>query len=200
MSSLWLSLSLLAALASDPPRPAPPPAAAVPHTVTVHLADPEHVAPFGLEGVEAEAERLFAPLGVRLDGATQNEAAVQVILLAADRSQGGLKPQVMGAVSRSVQNPAVVWILVPSVRRALGGTSEQWPSLPNALVARALGRILAHEIVHLIAPELPHAQSGLMGPTLGRAQLLGERQALDPALGPTVRQRLASGRLRPPIA
>ena len=68
------------------------------------------------------------------------------------------------------------------------------------MVARAVGRILAHELVHLIAPDLPHARSGLMGASVGRAQLLGNGVGLDPALGPTVRQRLAAGRLRSPIA
>jgi hypothetical protein len=194
MGTLWWSLSLVAALAAPPPRPA----SAAP-IVTVHFADPEHVAPCGLEGVAAEAERLFAPLGVQLTGAAQNDAAVQVILLAADRSHGGLRPQAMGAVARSAHDPAVIWIVVPSVRRALGGSAEQWPTLPGPMLARALGRILAHEIVHLIAPDLPHADSGLMRASLGRALLLGEGEKLDPELGPTVRGRLAAGRLRPPV-
>jgi hypothetical protein len=199
VGSLWLTFTLLAALGATPPRAA---ASALPLTLSLRLVDPEGVAPFDLAAVHAEAERLFAPLGVRLTaaGAGSDPDAVQVILLGADRSRGGLRAEAMGAVARDPERPPVVWIVAPSVRRALGGTPQQWPSLPAPLLARAVGRILAHELVHLIAPDLPHAAEGLMRASMGRSQLLEEGLGLDPALGPTLRGRLAAGRLRPPLA
>ena len=35
-----------------------------------------------------------------------------------------------------------------------------------------LGRVPVHEVVHAIAPELPHDRDGLMAPRLGRTALL----------------------------
>jgi hypothetical protein len=198
MGSLWLPLTFLAALAATPPPMAPP--LPLPPTIGVNLVDPEGATPFPLEGVQAEVERLFAPLGVRVVRGGADDGSVQVVVLGSDRSRGGLNPRAMGSVARNPQLSPVVWIVAPNVRRTLGGTPQRWPVLPVALLARALGRIVAHEIVHLIAPDLPHAESGLMSVSLGRAQLLRDGVALDPALGSTVRGRLATGRLRPPPA
>ena len=195
MGSLWWSLTIVAGLAGPAPAPR-----VLPLAVSLHLVDPEGVAPFALEGAYAEVERLFAPLGVRVTAGGDADGSIQVIMLAADRSRGGLHEEAMGAVARDPRQPAAVWIVLPNVQRALGGTPGQWPALRQTLLSRAVGRILAHELIHLIAPDLPHAGSGLMRASVGRALLLGEEVGLDPALGPTVRQRLAAGRLRPPLA
>jgi hypothetical protein len=199
MGSLWFSLLILSGLSAEPARPLA--LDAIPLTLALRFSDPEGVVPFPQEGVRAEVERLFAPLGVRVVPGEDHDAPVQVVMLAADRSRGGLPAEAMGAVSRDPSTPPVVWVLLPNVRRTLGGSPEQWPSMPGVLLARAVGRIVAHELIHLIAPDLPHAGSGLMHASLGRAQLLQGEVAIDPALGPTVRRRLATGRLRrPPIA
>ena len=44
---------------------------------------------------------------------------------------------------------------------------------------RALGRVVAHELVHAIAPLEPHADRGLMQASLNRAVLTGPRLAID---------------------
>ena len=199
MGSPWSSLVMFAALFAPPPARTTA-VDAVPLTLALRFSDPESEAAFPLEGVRAEVERLFSALGVRVVPGGETDEPVQVVMLAADRSRGGLPAEAMGAVARNPNAVPVVWILLPNVRTALGGTSRQWPSLPPVLIARAVGRVLAHELVHLIAPDLPHAEGGLMKASLGRSQLLNESEVLDPALGPTVRHRLARGRLRRPRA
>ena len=49
---------------------------------------------------------------------------------------------------------------------------------PTALLARALARVAAHEILHLLAAA--HASLGLMKGSLGRADLTSGRVTLDP--------------------
>jgi hypothetical protein len=39
--------------------------------------------------------------------------------------------------------------------------------------------VVAHEIVHVVAPELPHATQGLLSATLDRYQLVYQRLRLD---------------------
>jgi hypothetical protein len=197
MGTLGATLAIFVALAAPPPARMAT-ADAVPLTLALRFSDPESAAPFPLEGVRAEVERLFSALGVRIVPGGETDEPVQVVMLAADRSRGGLPGDAMGAVARDPGAVPVVWILLPNVRTTLGGTTRHWPGLSPVLIARAVGRVLAHELVHLIAPDLPHADSGLMKASLGRSQLLNETVVLDPALGPTVRHRLARGRLRRP--
>jgi hypothetical protein len=58
-------------------------------------------------------------------------------------------------------------------------------------VARALARVAAHEIVHAIAPDVPHAAHGLMRHSLDRSFLVGSRATIDPRCAAAFRARLA---------
>jgi hypothetical protein len=196
MRALWLAWMTMgpSMMATAPTAPAWAQEAAP--VLVLRISDPERQAPFSLHGVHAEVQRLFAPLGVRvlLDGEpdTEGQTSVQVILLSRDRSHGGVHADTMGAVQRSEGSNSAVWILLSNVHYALGGSREHQALLPVELVARAVGRVLAHELVHLIMPEMPHASTGLMQPRLGRAFLLKDELRLDPALSSVLRTRLAS--------
>ena len=48
------------------------------------------------------------------------------------------------------------------------------------MLARALARVVAHEIVHSVAPEAPHSQSGLMQQKLTKAHLTAPHLRLSP--------------------
>jgi hypothetical protein len=76
--------------------------------------------------------------------------------------------------------PPIVWIHTPSVARVLGLRAE---SLRNSFFAErslgvALGRVVAHELVHALAPEVPHG-TGLMAPGLRPQALLGPPLVFD---------------------
>lgn len=203
MRALWLSCLALGSLAA-----AAPPRAAAQEAVTpvlvLRIVDPERCAPFSPHGVHAEVQRLFAPLGVRvaLEGEAdgEEETPIQVVLLSRDRSRGGVHADAMGMVQRAEGSHSAVWILMANVRYALGGSREQRPLLSTEMEARAVGRVLAHELVHLIAPELPHASSGLMQARLGRSFLLRNELRLDPALSSFLRNRLAARAKRAPTS
>jgi hypothetical protein len=46
----------------------------------------------------------------------------------------------------------------------------------------ALGRVLTHELVHVLLPSLPHARSGLMARRVGRATLVDDPTPALPSL------------------
>src|SRR5262245_22072727 len=160
MRALWLAWMTMGPLLT---APAPPTWAQEAAPVLVlRISDPERKASFSIHGVQAEVQRLFAPLGVRvvLDGEadSEGETPVQVILISRDRSRGGVHSDTMGAVQRSEGSNSAVWIVLSSVNYALTGSRERQVLLPLDLQARAVGRVLAHELVHLILPEMPHAK------------------------------------------
>jgi hypothetical protein len=59
-------------------------------------------------------------------------------------------------------------------------------------LAKALGRVVVHELVHRIAPELPHARSGLMREDLGASFLTRRSVSLDEASAAAVLSALRS--------
>jgi hypothetical protein len=202
MRALWFSWVALGSLAAPPQGTSAQ--EAVPAVLVLRIADPEQAASFSLHGVTAEVQRLFAPLGVRvvLEGEDEglSELPIQVVLLTRDRSRGGMNSDTMGAVQRAEGSNSAVWILLSNVHYALGGSKQRQAGVPMEMVARAVGRVLAHELVHLIAPELPHASSGLMSARVGRGLLLREDLKLDPFLGSLLRNRLATRLKRTPAS
>ena len=169
-----------------------------PLRLTIHWSDPEGQFPFALAGLAREAGALFAPLGIALDWASADSTRVgpghvQVVLLAHDRSNGRMGSRAMACVQSGVRSQPTTWILVPRVRASLGLPTE--PRLGEGpLLARALARVMAHELVHLIAPALPHANGGLMNASLGRDFLARlATPAIDAALAHAIRSAFAPG-------
>ena len=74
-------------------------------------------------------------------------------------------PLILGATSTRHPLASVVWVRVPNVRAALGisGTRSVLglTLVERRMLAVALGRVIAHEVVHARVPSLPHG-SGLM--------------------------------------
>jgi hypothetical protein len=155
--------------------------------VRVEWVDPAGALPCPFDAVASEVSRLLDPLDVRLRwraaADAMDAAAVehQVVLLAGDRSRS--LGDVMG-VTHMEGGRGMIWIVLPTVERILYIP----PARPEAmggddarLLARALGRVVAHELVHALAPGLRHARKGLMSGRLGRSALVGDSLSLDPS-------------------
>jgi hypothetical protein len=74
-----------------------------------------------------------------------------------------------------------IFVFYPGVRRTLGHSDSQLSPRHVAELSRALARIVAHEVVHVLAPESGHADSGLMSGRLTREALLADSIDLDGA-------------------
>jgi len=173
-------------------RPGAPPAG-----MAVKWYDPSRALPFGHEALAGEVQSVLAPAGLELAweaaGPDMSDAgdALRVILLAAEQAGPS---DVMGSVQRRGAS-RTAWISLPGVERTLGLPERRRAPRPpgsDRLLAQAVARVIAHELVHLLAPDLPHTRGGLMAPRLGRPFLTAEHVALSPAVAAAVRSA-ASG-------
>jgi hypothetical protein len=141
----------------------------------------------GLEGVaHEEARSLLARMGASVawrreePGPTARPGEVRIILL--DRAAGTAKTPILGATPPTFEVAPFVWVHMPNVRAAIGlpprgGTAVMEPAVRRAL-GIAVGRVIVHEVVHAIAPAVPHGK-GLMSASLSRAQLTASSLAIE---------------------
>jgi hypothetical protein len=92
---------------------------------------------------------------------------IPVILLA--EAPGRLRSQldVLGLIPKN--QPPAIWVFVKHVRRAIASSADA----DDRQLAVAIGRVVAHEMVHSLAPGLGHTKGGLMKYSLDREALVG---------------------------
>jgi hypothetical protein len=151
--------------------------------VTVAWIDPEgSLTDAGDAAMVEEVEAVFGSIGIETEVVSaapgQPIAAgdgMVVPVVARRRQPSSVRPdRVMGLVLRDHVAPSPAWIFMDNVRATLGGGATAGE------LGRAVGRVVAHEVIHALAPSHPHASGGLMAPTLGRLGLLGRRRPPDP--------------------
>ncbi len=156
----------------------------------------------GLEPVAlAEVERLLRSGGVGLrwrvdsDPARAISDAVRVVVLGRARVASGWV--VLGASPALRRSGPVAWVHLPSVQRGLGRHEEcqrwRFDQSERRTLGIALGRVAIHEIVHALAPDVPHGR-GLMSTRLHRDLLICPALGLDREVALAVRGALAAGR------
>jgi len=151
-------------------------------------------AAFGTEAmVRPEVARVLRAMGVSASWRRgephelAREGELRVIFLNRGAERGHRVP-VLGATPASFQGERFLWVHVPSVRAAVG-VQRSGPSLDVHSARRlgiALARVIAHEVVHALAPSLPHG-SGLMSARLDRRMLTDASIAVDPQVGLALR-------------
>jgi hypothetical protein len=149
--------------------------------------DPLNVLPPDVQAVGREVQAVFDDVGVETTwtrGAADEPTSppqVNVVFLAALPSPA-LPAATLGVVTVG-RNIRTLWIVVPNVLRTLGVVADRGPLGRHeaAAVARALGRVVAHEVVHLAAPRLGHTREGLMQASLDRSSLVNGELLLDAA-------------------
>jgi hypothetical protein len=149
--------------------------------------DPLNALPVSPAGVAGEVQQVFADLGVETTWAAGSPdhptmpPQINVVFLSAMPSPL-LPANLLGVVS-AAQHARTVWVVIGNVMRTVGVDPEAGTLTRReaAAVARALGRVVAHEVVHLAAPRLTHTRGGLMQASLDRAALVDGRLRLDTA-------------------
>lgn len=144
--------------------------------------DVQATVPLVFEGATAEAASVLRQAGLTCTfrrGEYADRGEIPLIVLGDRQSPGNRNWKTMGAADPTPvdQVPAIRVFMNP-----LLGLLRQHPAdrRPQT-VARALGRVIAHEIIHLAAPRLPHASHGLMKASLTVGDLLGETIVVDAA-------------------
>ncbi len=185
-------------------RALPAPAA----TLRLVWLDPAGVA-IGVDGLARdEARSLLGRIGASVSWrrGTPREFArpdeVRVILVDRAVLDSRGRP-VLGATPPRVDVAPIVWVHVPGVRAAIGlspnGTAPADDIASERQLAVALGRVVAHEVVHALAPSVPHG-TGLMSAALTRRQLTTAALPSDPEVGLAVRAALRGEPSLPPAA
>jgi hypothetical protein len=170
-------------------RPAPSPA------LVLVWFDPDRLMLAASESLEREVAATFRDIGVEVawrqggpGSSCGGEAApeIPIILLPTDPRPGHEDEHVMGLVMRNQHPTHAVWVFLSSLRWTLGHPAPDGPltARQEPEVALALARVVAHEVVHAVAPDEPHSRGGLMNHSLNRAFLLGPR---SPLTGPCAR-------------
>ena len=146
-------------------------------------------APYAFKGAAREASAILADAGVVAtwtlgDSSTMTTAdELKVVLMAGVANGARLPEHVMGG-TRGGSQSHTTWIYLSNVLWALGLKPEPTRRLSRQeeeQVARALGRVVAHEVVHAVVPDLVHSPGGLMAEKLGREFLIQARAFLGPA-------------------
>ena len=165
-----LRIALLAVLGSAP-LPATPP-------ITLSWSDARGLVPFDAE-VKCEMDAILSDAGLStrwVDGGERED--VTVVLSASEPSGPGwnLEPSSLGVYLVGADSRAV-FVFHERVLAVLG-LSRSSGLLPPA-ERKLLSRVAVHEMVHRIAPAIPHAEGGIMRSRLDRALLTRERALLD---------------------
>ena len=185
----WVFLTL--ALGTLAPEPTP--------TLTLVWHDSAHLIPaVGLRRLGDEMEALFRENGLSVtfhaaadheDLRTILEPRVNAIVLPEEDRRFGLTPNAMAAAFGERGEKYSIFVFLPIVRRTLGHRESATSPRHLAELSRALARIVAHEVVHVLAPDRGHAESGLMSVRLTRGELLAEAIELD---GPSLARATAT--------
>jgi hypothetical protein len=151
---------------------------------------------FGLESrtverIRLEVEDIFASMATDIEWLDRFSptpvktvaARLRVILIPSPPTIWRLGSRTMGVVFKTEGSVEDVYIFPPAVMNTLHRLTEdaRRNRLPkqNRRWARALGRVISHEIIHAIAPEHPHAPGGLMQARLSRFSLNGPELSVD---------------------
>lgn len=181
--TLLLLLSMHgAAGAADPPR------------LALGWYDGFHICSVMTKRIQSTVVDIFARFGVLAfweDEATVSEygpedVPVRVILVDAEPTDWKLRPTTLGVVVKT-DVPNTAYIFARRSFRALGYKvphgvpGARKCSTPRAMseVSLAMARIIAHELIHVIAPNHPHAEDGLMFGHMDRGRLLRRRLEVD---------------------
>jgi hypothetical protein len=193
------SVVLLAGAGREAVTAAEPEAASSPRLRLVWI-DVLGSAPFAFPNASREASAILAGAGVETEwrlGDTSSVATddeLKVVLMDGITRGARLPEHVMGGTRRGAQS-RTTWIYLSNVLWALGLHDRARPGFTPAEqqdIARALGRVVAHEIVHAVAPQLPHSRDGLMAGRINRGLLVRGGVSLAPREQKALRGGLAT--------
>jgi hypothetical protein len=194
---LWPRLALAASL---PALLAVPAAAEEPESHVCLLWVEAVKVPDAVQGAMVrEAAEILAPIGVRLrwrKGSTDtpSEADEVRVVPLGPAGRTAKTGRVLGATS-TADGPRTIWVDYENVAWVAGTSTNRLVSAGFAerrRVGVAMGRVIAHEVVHALVPQLPHAAAGLMGVNLRGA--LDRSVSFDPATRDALRAAVAAVR------
>jgi hypothetical protein len=154
--------------------------------LVVNWLDPERLLPVGFEITKAEVAQLFHSTGIEIiwerdssPSTKRTPGELTVILRSKEPPEWGtgdpvMRDRIMGAVE---PGSPVIWVCLSNVTRTLG--RSRTPMNGTIGLARALGRVVAHELIHTLLPAHSHTSEGLMKARWTRSYLRRPEVRLD---------------------
>jgi hypothetical protein len=154
--------------------------------LTLILWDPHELVASRFEILATEVASIFDPIGVDIRWKSDSGSTVYRLLdeLLVVVQAGHAAPRhranpVMGSIINAKALKHTIFTYPGTVAQTLGFEPGQMSPARSSQLARALGRVIAHEVVHAVARAHPHSQEGLMQPHLDRSSLLQDRMEID---------------------
>lgn len=153
--------------------------------VRLSLIDLYGLSPDARAGASGEAAALLDRLGARIQVRSRRPSEahdprdVLVVVMPGDPGPL-LERTVLGSIQRDAPTRAL-WVFPRTIAKAVGLAPDPgaWTAVERARFATALGRVVAHEVVHLTCPWRDHDPTGLMAARMSRATLRGEPLDLE---------------------
>ena len=136
-------------------------------TLVLHVEDHARIPAADQSLAQAEVTRIYATAGVHTVWATGNEHAdapglhVRVILFARDLAEGKILAErvpnsVLGLAARDAKRAYILTHRIANLAHRHGDDFR-----------RVLGRVMAHEVGHLVLPAYSHSEQGIMRANVG---------------------------------
>jgi hypothetical protein len=120
-------------------------------------------------------------LSVRWRDASPSEVTapeeLRVVVMAP--SERARESRILGACIPRSSSPTI-WVEYENVLRTLGLIPKPRSRSDRSRLALGLARVIAHEVVHVLAPEYGHDDSGLLAPWLDEDGLAGSQIGWSP--------------------
>ncbi len=141
-----------------------------PPTLQLLWIDATGEAGFAYRGVVQASSTALASLGVsvrwrRVPAGAELPPGLRVLVL--PRAARVRVPGTLGLVARQAAPVSEIYVFLDSVARTLSlqpGNLAGWPFFERLNLGRALGRVVAHEVVHALRPGLPHDERACSPP------------------------------------
>lgn len=187
--------------------PPPPPANLEPihepiGAVRVRLYDPYRLLPRAVSGrLRVEAAAPFREPGVELRFVGSGGPGVIPATIYPELPSGwGVDPGALGVAIGTPGGPRSVFLSLGAAERALDrragdlreGRGRGTSHAGAEALGTALGRVLAHELIHTVAPDCPHTRGGLMAAHLSRQALTAPGVGFDELATHYLRQGILS--------
>lgn len=141
----------------------------------------EEVRPFLLEGVEDILTRAGISVLQFWEPREWRPAwghLLRVVITDKDPLTFGVSRDALGAIRGTEFPRSVAFIFYPRVLQEIDAASVRGSRRRSAEIGRSVAVIVAHEVLHALAPDHEHSVKGVMDRELGREELLQPRAAL----------------------
>jgi hypothetical protein len=171
-------------------------------TLSVAVLPQEQYSPFVIQEMTREVSRIMKHSGLKIDwhlgpGQEVFDEPLAVVKLTGtcDMDLPAKTPGKTGplGLTHSADGKLLPFseLACDNIRRAVSSEmrAEDWV-IANAILGRAAGRVLAHELFHIVAATTEHTGAGVSKPALTPAELLSDRLDFDPAGIELIQDRL----------